>query len=182
MRSQPTSRPLPEALQLLKPLTTREIERYLLAPTESEWTAYVDNLRLGTDASAIAYLSRRMGCMGLYFVAKPLQRKSKPSGDLYTGAMVFSLYGPRSASFNGNQIRDVRVFGDVGGWVFQQTGTPLPFENTDAYDANRVEGRFTLDMLKQYLQKMSIRAFDKAFYLPRNREPGHLVEVSRNGR
>lgn len=175
IRSRPIGGRLREALQSLKPLSTREIERYLLMSTQTEWTAYLDNLRFGTDPSAIAYLSRRMGCMSVYFYARPLQREKTPVGDVYTGAMVFTLYGPHAGSSATNTIRDVRVFADVGGWVFRETGAPLPFENTAAYQAKRMEDRFTMEMLEAYLQSMGIRAFDETFYRPAS---ARLIELA----
>lgn len=175
IHSRTISGALPQALQSLSPLSTREIERYLLVATRSEWTAYVDNLLFGTDPSAIAYLSRRMGCMSVYFYAKSLQREKTEGREVYGGAIVFTVYGPQTASSATNTIRDVRVFGDLGGWVFRETGTPLSFEDTAAYDVNRVEKRFTMDMLERYLMKMGIRPFDETFYHPTS---ARLIELA----
>jgi hypothetical protein len=116
-----------------------------------------------------------MGCMSVYFYAKSLQREKTEGREVYGGAIVFTVYGPQTASSATNTIRDVRVFGDLGGWVFRETGTPLSFEDTAAYDVNRVEKRFTMDMLERYLMKMGIRPFDETFYHPTS---ARLIELA----
>lgn len=150
---QPVSGTLEEVLESLLPLTMPDIERRLLIATGGAWTAYLDNLQSGTDRSAIAAMSRRMQCEAVHFVA------DKES-------VVLTVYGPQVNSTGGNTLRDVRAFRDMGGWEFQQSGTPLPFEDTSAYRAPHAKERFTIEMLERYLREMGIRAFAEDFYRP----------------
>jgi hypothetical protein len=162
--SRPVSGRLEEVLRSLLPLSMPDIERYLLIPTDSPWTAYLDNLRLGTDAAAVAYLSKRMRCTGVRFVARPGR------------AIVLTLYGPDTTPGGSNTIRDIRLFRDIDGWVFSESGAPLPFEDTGAYRAERVEERFTIEMLERYLRELGIRAFEERFYLPPSALAARLIE------
>lgn len=150
---QALSGPLEEVLRSLLPLTMPDIERRLLITTDGAWTAYFDNLQSGTDRSAIGALSRRMRCDAVHFVAR-------------REAIVLTVYGAQPTSTGSNTIRDLRAFRDMSGWEFQQSGTPLPFEDTSAYRSAQVEARFTLDLLERYLRAMGIRAFQWDFYRP----------------
>ncbi|MEO8007319.1 MAG: hypothetical protein ABI728_02205 [Betaproteobacteria bacterium] len=167
IRTRPVSGHLEDALRSLLPSTLPDIERYLLIPTGGPWTAYLDNLHGGTDPSAVAYLSTRMRCTGVYCVARPAH------------ALVLSLYGPGASPEQGNTLRDIRLFRDVDGWVFRQSGQPLAFENTDAYRADSVEARFTVEMLERYLRELGIRAFEEGFYLPCAASEARLIELVR---
>lgn len=150
---QAVSASLQEALHSLFPLTVADIERRLLIATDGGWTAYLDNLERGTDRSAVAALSRRMRCDAVHFVADK-------------EAVVLTVYGQQVNATGGNTIRDLRAFRDMGGWEFQQSGTPLPFEDTGAYRAPHAKERFTIEMLERYLREMGIRAFAEEFYRP----------------
>ena len=150
---QPVSGNLEEVLQSLLPLALADIERRLLIATDGPWTAYLDNLESGTDRSAVAALSRRIHCDAVHFAAE-------------SQSVVLTVYGPERNSTGGNIIRDIRAFRDMGGWEFQESGTPLPFEDTSAYRSARAKERFTIEMLERYLREMGIRAFDEDFYRP----------------
>ena len=63
---------LQNALKSLLPLTDTDRRRYLFVPTVSQWVAFFDNGRRGTDAfSVVSYLAKTMGCRGLRVVAVP---------------------------------------------------------------------------------------------------------------
>jgi hypothetical protein len=140
-------------LRSLLPLTIPEIERRLLVPTDSPWTAYLDNFKLGTDPSAIAYLARRMKCLGVHVVA-------------HDEAVSLALYGPQNDPDSDNTIRSIRIFRELDKWMFRESGKPLPFEETKSYRAARVEDRFTVEMLERDLKELGIRAFATDFYRP----------------
>jgi hypothetical protein len=166
IEEQPAGGRLEEVLRSLLPPTTRAIERRVLIPTVGPWTAYLDNLELGTDPGAVSYLARRMKCTGVHFVAQPLSVERTPAGERHDGAVALSIYGRQDNPDVDNTIRAIQLFGELDEWAFRESGQPLPYEDTSAYRAPRVEDRFTIEMLERYLREMGIRAFEEDFYRP----------------
>lgn len=163
-RARAVSGGLDDVLQSRLPLTMRNIERYLLVPTDSPWTAYVDSLRMGTDPAAVAYLARRMQCMSVHIVTDP------------RNAVVLSVFGPEIADGGTNTLRDIRLLLDVDGWIFREAGQPLPFEDERTYRAARPQDRFTINALESYLRELGIRAVEEEFYLPHHAPGARLIE------
>lgn len=163
---------LDQVLSALLPVTTPETRRHLFIPTRSPWTAYVENGWGGTDAaSAMAYMSRTLGCRGLRVVAVPnTYRKGKGR----YGAVMLEVYGPHQTSWL-NYLRAVSASNDGGRWVFDQFGEPFPFEKLERYQERRVKDRFTFEMLKEYLHHLGLSPFEESFYLPEG-APAWLVE------
>jgi hypothetical protein len=171
------TRPIQGALRSLlcelAPLTSVQRERFLFAPTRSRWTAYFDNGHQGTDAvSAVSVLARDLGCRGIRAVATPDENSDRG------GAVIFELYGPQEEDFL-NYQRTLGVIREGGRWEFWETGSRLPFEKPERYNARNVRDRFTSEMLEQYLAEFAeIRFFDEDFYTPESE--AFLVE--RKGR
>jgi len=168
---------LDEVLQTLLPLTSLDRRRFLFVPTASPWVAYFDNSYRGTDATGVmAYLARLIGCRGLRIVAVP--NTIRGTGMAQTGrygAVMLELYGPHDTDWL-NYVRTIAAANDGGRWVFQQSGTPFPFEDIERYNARRVKDRFTFEMLQQYAQELGLAPFDESFYLPPSDNTAMLVE------
>nr|CTQ95903.1 hypothetical protein [Kibdelosporangium sp. MJ126-NF4] len=49
-------------------------------------------------------------------------------------------------------------------WVFETSGTPLPFEETENYTKRMIRDRFTADMLERYCQALGIDVFNLEAY------------------
>jgi hypothetical protein len=172
VRVRPVSGSLEQVLSSLLPLSGREIKRHLFISTRSSWTAYVDNSYRGTDASsAMGYMARAVGCRGLRVVAQP--NTIRDDKGRY-GAVMIEVYGPNRTSWL-NHVRAVSASNDGGRWVFDEFGEPFPFEKVEQYQARKVKDRFTLDMLKQFLNHMGLSPFEEDFYLPEG-SPAWLVE------
>ena len=88
---------------------------------------------------------------------------------------MFELYGPYETDFL-NFVRSIAVAEDGERWVFEQAGTPLPFEDTARYTARRIRDRFTFDMLERYLKELGLSPFEESFYLPPDKPSAELVE------
>jgi hypothetical protein len=154
------------ALAGLLPLTTPRPVRYLFMPTQSGWTAHVNNFRLGTDNSSTSYLARSLGCRGLRVVATPhTMRKQGSEHRGRWGATILEIYAPREVKIH-NTLRSVYAANDGGRWVFGADGEVQPFENTDAYAQPRVRDRFTPELLRDYCVALGVRPFDDSFYMP----------------
>jgi hypothetical protein len=64
-----------------------------------------------------------------------------------------------------NYVRTISLVNDDG-WSFDQSGTPLPFEELGKYSAKKVRDRFTFSMLETYLVHLGLKPFAESLYLP----------------
>ena len=155
---------LEEVLLELLPLTDNDRRRFLFVPTRSPWTAYFDNGVRGAEPQAhMSYLAAEIGCRGVRAVAVPNTERRRGGGRC--GAVILEVYGPEDTEFL-NVVRTVAAANDAGRWRFTESGDPFPFERTDRYREPSVPDRFTVEMLREYLEELGIRAFDEEFYRP----------------
>ena len=91
------------------------------------------------------------------------------------GGLALEIYGPRSNPIL-NYERVVALINDGGRWSFDQSGTPLPFEQVGRYSQRRKRDRFTFEMLERYLAELGLAPFREDFYLPESGGPAWLVE------
>jgi hypothetical protein len=157
---------LETVLAALLPLTTPRPIRYLFVPTQSEWTAYFNNFRLGTDNSPTSHMARSLGCRGLRIVATPhTMRKQGAEHRGRWGATMLEIYAPREVKIH-NTLRALYAANDGGRWVFGADGEVQPFEHVAAYAQARIRDRFTPEMLRDYCEALGVRPFDDSFYMP----------------
>jgi hypothetical protein len=154
-------------ISALLPLTNIERRRTLFLPTRGKWTAYFDNGWRGADSfSAVSYLCQKLGCYGLRAVSTPdtFRRTGAGIGGRY-GSTIFELYAPTAegCSFL-NTRRSIFAANDGGRWKFGGNGEPLEFEETKQYTAQRIQDRFTPEMLDRYLKRLGIQYFAPEFY------------------
>jgi hypothetical protein len=167
----PVTGSLEQILSSLLPLTDSERQRHLFIPTQSPWTAYLDNSHRGTDAaSAMGYMAETLGCRGLRVVAVPHTYRK---GEGRYGAVMLDVFGPHRTAWL-NYVRVLGASNDGGRWVFDQSGEPFPFEKVERYQERRVRDRFTFDMLKEYLGHLGLSPFEE-------RRCPHLESGSRKG-
>lgn len=177
LSARPVSGTLEEALRALLPLTDTLRQRHLFVPTASRWCAFFDNGHQGTDAvSTMSGLAQRLGCRGARVTAIPdtIEGESRGAKGRY-GALVLELYGPEPTHFL-NYVRTIGAVNDGGRWSFAAAGTPLPFEECEAYGARRIRDRFTFDLLERYARALGLNPFDEDFYLPRPGAEAWLIE------
>ena len=161
----PVSGTLEQVLSSLLPLTSGERQRrYLFIPTRSGWTAYVNSVWTGTDASSpISYMARRLSIRGLRVVAVPHTLRGNQGR---YGAVMLDVFGPEQPGKIHNYVRALGASNDGGRWVFDQSGEPFAFEQLEKYQERRVRDRFTFEMLKDYLGHLGLSPFEEDFYLP----------------
>jgi hypothetical protein len=163
--STPVEGALSAALPRLLPLVTPGRTRSLLVPTQGEWVAYLDNSILGSDASPIvSHMSLLIGCRSVRMTAIDAERESQRKQGRRDSAVIFEIFEGHNTEWL-NQLRSVSMLKD-GRWSFEIAGTPQPFEEPENYKKQRVQDRFTIEMLDRYLRALGIRAFDEQFYLP----------------
>ena len=155
---------LSNAVSALPPLCTPVPMRFLFVPTSSDWTAFLDNGRLGTYAvGPMKVLAGRIGCQGLAVTSVPHtmpSRVERTTKGRY-GANMMEVYGP-----DGSLVRSISAANDGGKWRFDQSGTPFDFEDTPSYDKRKVADRFTVDHLDDYAKHLGLDPFEERFYMP----------------
>jgi hypothetical protein len=157
---------LEDALSSLLPLVDIESSRHLFIPTASGWTAYLDNGWDGPDVfPPVSYLSERLGCTGVRAAADRHTMPRDERGPGQYGSVQLDVWGPDGTPPL-MYVRSIYAANDGGRWVFGQSGTPYPFEETERYRARRIRDRFTFAMLRRYLGSLGLRAFDRDFYMP----------------
>jgi hypothetical protein len=168
----PVEGDLATVLSQLEPLVTPP-RRTLFVATASPWTAYFDNGSHGPDPRPpISYLALQLRCRGLHTTCvRNTMRKDESTGKwrgVY-GAVQFEMFARERREFL-NCERAVGVTND-GRWIFDDSGTPQPFEESERYSARKITDRFTPEMLERYCAALGIRLFDETFYSG----PGWLV-------
>jgi hypothetical protein len=148
--------PIIDLMATLPPLQM-PYKRRLLVGTTSNWTTIFDNSRGGGDPYSHARLATAHG-------VRAVAARHAPETQTALPATQFHLLGPTGEP----PLMYVRTIDagrfDSGRWEFLTSGTPQPFEDTDAYERSRVRDRFTREMLLNYLRALGIRADDPDFY------------------
>ncbi len=149
------SGPLEHCLSMLEPLSPAPTKELFLSTTFG-WTVYFANGTRGSDPDLpMMQLSRALGVTALRACVTP------PSVRYL--AVILAVYDTSQAGSDEHGYRRSIVAANDGGrWLFEQTGVPFPFEDTERYDAPRKRDRFTPDMLFSYLESLGIpRLFDE---------------------
>lgn len=147
---------------VMQPLSTPLATKFLFMQTNSEWVAYFDNSINGSDASSIiSVFTEKLKCSGIAIASIPHTMPNKITKDSkgQFGATIFEYKdGER------NILRTIYVSNDGGKWVFGQSGSPLVFEQNEAYNNKNKKEKFTEKMLNAYLSYFGINLIDSNFY------------------
>lgn len=162
------------------PVLNNAGNRWLLLPTRSSWTAYLDNFLTGTDASS--YLGAAMvrnNCRSIRAVAAPdLKKLVRGKGKLERAYKSVMLeYDEPAAEPGKRRNRSIASTND-GHWVFYALGEPFGFEELDAYQQPKKQDRFTVHMLSRYLAHLGLHPFDTDFFVATKANPAYLVEFT----
>lgn len=162
---------LDQLLQNLLPLQMLTDRRYLFVPVATAGpyrTALSGDNWRGTETQWIqAALAANDGISAVQIRSCPRDLRDTiwPGGAL--GIHDIALLWPDPEELNGRDI-DGRLVGlrggDSGQWIFVNQGDPLPFEDTSAYQADRVRVRFSQQTLITYAAAPGLRPFDEDFY------------------
>lgn len=146
--------PLPVMLQRLEPFSMPSW-RFLLVSTTSQWTAVFSQ---GADITSTPMM-----------VSQPSQARNLMTH--YSRHVVrdkrVAQYGNRSFELSRGTkgLRTVQA-SQQGRWEWHASGSLLPFETADRYNAKRIPDRFTLEDLNHYCAALGIRRNEPDFYLP----------------
>jgi hypothetical protein len=152
-RTEEVTGPLHYLLDRLQPMSLGY--RELLVRTESRWIAYFADHRAGADESPVAALAKFLRCRALYITWWPVKGYE---------ALRFQLLADHPTDFL-NYERVLHVGRDDGGRrVFTASGTPQPYEKTEAYRARRIEDRLTPRMVSEYSRALGLRPFEEEFF------------------
>jgi hypothetical protein len=144
---------LESALESLQPMSLGN--RELLVSTSSTWTAYFSNGRTGADEAPVGQLAKMLQRQAVFVIWWPVPKY---------WALRFQLFADHPTEFLNHQ-RTISVgTEDDGRSVFTATGTPMPYEEKDAYRARRIRDRLTPAMVDRYCRAIGIRPFNEDFF------------------
>jgi hypothetical protein len=143
------------------------LSRYGIVPIGT-WSLLLNNTPLGTDVGVLpSRWARDRGGWGIRAVCVE-------DGALGYPARILEIFGPAGhGPLMG--VRSIAAANDGGRWVFETSGEPLPFENTDAYNRPRKADRFTGEMLRSYLREFEVPTESEPFW------PGAFVIEQKPG-
>jgi hypothetical protein len=149
---------LADAFDALPPLS-HEKRRRLFVATTAGWTACFQSGIDGSDpVPATSHLARLLHVLGM-------RACSTPPGTQWP-ATIWEVYAP--IELGGipplGYRRSVSAANDGGRWSFDQSGEPFPFERLDCYALPRRRGRFTRELLAEYLAEFGLDPFSDSFY------------------
>lgn len=133
----------------LEPLSPAPTKEMYLATTFG-WSAFFQNGCRGSDPFLpMLQLSRALGVTALRACVTPAAARYQ--------AVILEVYDTPDAGGDAHgRRRSIAAANDGGRWVFDQSGTPFPFEDAAAYQANRRRDRFTPAMLRSFLAELGI--------------------------
>ena len=156
---------LSAAFEALPPLSMG-LYRSLFISTRNGWTAFFRSGLLGSDPSPVmGVFAGQFGCQAM--------RVCTPPG----GGAIWEVYAPESMGGAPPLLfRRTIANCDDGGWVFEQSGEPFPFEDLDRYRARRTRDRFDAALLSRYLGEFGLDAFNEDFYTVDAATPAIVIE------
>jgi hypothetical protein len=160
--------PLADCLAALEPLSPAPTIELFLA-TASGWTVYLANGCRGSDPFLpMVQLSRALGVTALRrCVTAPAMR--------WQGVILEVYDTPAAGGDADGHRRSIAAVNDGGRWVFDQSGSPYPFEDTARFAARRVRDRFTPEMLASCLAQLGAPTLTDALLQPNGRSHGLLI-------
>jgi hypothetical protein len=160
---------LADAFGLLPPLSMG-FYRTLLVPTRAGWTAYFASGMQGSDPSgAMSVFTKQFGVLSMRIFA----RNGSAGGD----GTIWSVFAPEAQGGEPPLLyRRAICAADDGGWVFEQSGEPFPFENRERYTARRKRDRFDRELLRTYLREFGLDPFSDDFYVVNEQSPAICIE------
>lgn len=135
---------------------------------------YFDNGWRGTDAAPISVMSRLVEGFSLRLTAVPGKGQGRTAtlqSTMYP-ATIFQLFE------KGKSTRSIACANDGGTWLFEQRGTPLPFEEVARYSGSPIRTRFTALQLEDIVVKMTGRSpwDERSYQGPDTAAHGTLTE------
>ena len=136
-------------LKALEPLSFQHTKEMFLC-TKFGWTVYFANGTRGSDPSLpMMQLSKALGACAMRVCKTPVEATYQ--------AVIWEVYDTaKSGADKFGYRRSIAAANDGGSWVFEQSGTPFPFEDLERYTAPRIRDRFTEDLLCEYLREIDI--------------------------
>ncbi len=146
-------------------------EKTVLFQTKSNWIGYVENLITGTEIWRITQIAQRINN----------EKESIGVQAWYGGGnkIANGWSGGSFSLFEGDNMKRHIMLSDQDKWEFDQSGTPLPFEEVEKYNEKLVRNRFTPEMLQRYLLHYGIDYFNDDFYMPEGSK-AYIIEYVRD--
>lgn len=143
---------LDEQFGALLPLTIG-MNRALILPTISNWTAFFRNGIQGSDpASAMPVLAAQLNSRAMRLCISRQPQKFP--------AVIWEVYDPSCA----DTLRSIAAVNDGGRWVFETYGAPFAFEDTERYALPRKRDRFDENLMFEYISHFGVPQIGDAMF------------------
>lgn len=127
---------------------TAPLSRYACIGVDG-WTIVLNNGPSGTDVGVLPSLAARK--LGIRAIRAVCVDDDAPG----FAARILTVYGPNGASPLAIE-RSIAAADDGGRWIFETSGNPFEFEDTDVYRRRPKSRRFTCRMLLEYLRALDV--------------------------
>ncbi|HEY8878651.1 MAG TPA: hypothetical protein VIN03_13875 [Roseateles sp.] len=128
---------------------------YLLLPTHSDWTVLWTNSFLCDGYDSLCHcLTVNHGITSIHWNAHDSVTTTQPGATFTHRSLVDATLVERS----------VYVAQNDGKWLFGQTGSPLPEEDSGCYQAPRKRDRLNEQLLAKLLERLGARPWTESFY------------------
>jgi len=137
------------------PLDTPWIRELLFSC--GSWTCYLNNDIDGGDPTAAGpYLCSALDVRLVVAMHAPL----RPPGHAATQLWILGPDGEPPLMYE----RTIAAYAEDGHWSWDESGSPLPFEQPERYSARRIRDRFDRGLLVDYLGALGIDVDSPEFY------------------
>lgn len=163
---------LDEQFHALLPLCVN-LNRSLVLPTTSNWTAFFRNGIMGSGpSSTMPVLTKQLGVRSM--------RLCRTSKLQKYAAVIWEVYEPNDLP--GQRVhasRSIAAANDGGSWVFETSGEPYPFERTERYSLPRKRDRFTRELLAEYASHLGVPAIGDSLFDFDSPLEGRLISLAK---
>jgi hypothetical protein len=150
--AQTTDTSLQHALKFLSPRDFNP-SRAVLTNLGGQWTVFLDNhSQQHLPLAELFNTCRFLNTDGYFFFFDHCEETE------HFGSAQFCAYTA------GGSVQRQVMLSKEGGWKFHQSGTPLPFENLEAYTRSKKKDRLNLENLREYGAALDMPFWDESAY------------------
>ena len=151
---------LQDKIAYLKPYQINSPNRYLFSETQSDWCLYMENGQSGTEVFGQAdYLAKVWEAQFISMYLEPDYGKGE-----YGSVMFHWRNGANIISEFQTEHRTIMVYKETGRVDFEESGSPLSFEDLSNYEKRLKKDRLTIEMVEEYCKYFGLQIFDLDFY------------------
>jgi hypothetical protein len=164
-----------EGLRRLLPIRLRATRFLVVATAQARWSAIFHNGYENPDMRVVGGVSELIRGRVIYYYSLEHSLKTIAPGERigHMGGYAFWVFDSGKPYDPDRTLTSIR--GDKR-WEFEQSGDPLPFEDTKRYNLPKPLDRFNKQVMIQYFAALGLFPFDVSFYEVSAEKPAWLLE------